>query len=525
MSATIVSSHASLPTQLQANVNPCLYTDVNGKEWITIFGEKNSYLYDLSNDEYQIFIDFHHKWTCVSDEKKYSLFSKRYCPYERSHVIDNNNHKMYVCDGHVKGSIFVFDIKDLPDKKYTLLNVIASSLVDGFEGKYQIFIIGHHLHFFFAAREFELGYQAQHCKYNLKSKKFTVIDNNFEQKYLDKLDFSLLVPKTKDKKQAFINNLKIGSEIDVRKYTDYYHATIQNIVEAKDTNKLNAKHNNTRNDKVRINLGVPCDHVEKHCAKFGYFHFNGFSSQQDKWVVLDIHKICDCKNKCRINKHQCSMPLTQSSFRINHKSTTVIYSKRYSKFIIVGRDKGLLCYKNVNYNWCGYYDNIDCSINGKQSYYKGNKADNSIRTHYFLLIVHGYLRNCYYNYGVDIPTDLYNIVLKYYYQSGDDDNEWIFVENVKIPLTCNCACVLVNDERDIIIIGENEDGPYCKIYKYNVDKSELIEIPGIEMTKQGNEIKGVYSKQTNRIYLFDRQQGTKVNSIDVQHLLQLSQKY
>ena len=67
------------------------------------------------------------------------------------------------------------------------------------------------------------------------------------------------------------------------------------------------------------------------------------------------------------------------------------------------------------------------------------------------MIVSGYLRNCNHNYDVDIPVDMYNIILKYYYQSNDD--EWIFVKNDQIPLACNCTCVLVNDERDIMIIG------------------------------------------------------------------------
>ena len=46
-------------------------------------------------------------------------------------------------------------------------------------------------------------------------------------------------------------------------------------------------------------------------------------------------------------------------------------------------------------------------------------------------------RNRNYNYGV--PIDLYNIVLKYYYQPGDD--EWMFVKNGQISLTDNCACI------------------------------------------------------------------------------------
>ena len=66
------------------------------------------------------------------------------------------------------------------------------------------------------------------------------------------------------------------------------------------------------------------------------------------WMFLNTRKTCDCKHKCTNDKHQFSMPLTQCSFRMINKSTTVIYSKKHDRFIIVGRDKGLLCYKNVN---------------------------------------------------------------------------------------------------------------------------------------------------------------------------------
>ena len=195
----------------------------------------------------------------------------------------------------------------------------------------------------------------------------------------------------------------------------------------KDKNAWNAKHHNM-NDLENLFISLDATSDEKESGRFAYAHFNRLTSY-NTWMFLDRHKICDCKNKCTNDKHQFSIPLTQSSFRMMNKSTAVIYSKRYSKFVIVGRDKGLLCYKNVNYNWCDYYDNIDFNINGKQSYYKGDKAEKSIKKHYFLLIVNGFLRNCKYHYGVDVPIDLYGIVLKYYYQLGND--EWIFVQNVE----------------------------------------------------------------------------------------------
>ena len=522
MSATSVSSHANLPIRRDGNLS--IYTDVNGKEWIIIFGAGMSYLYDLSNDKYQIFIDFYKKWTSVADGKDYSIINyESFSLYEHSHMIDNNKHIMYVCDSYEEGSIFVFDIKDLPNKKYTLLDVIDTSRVDGFKGQYQMFVIGHNLHFLFAPRSNGLGYDAQHCKYNLKSKKLTIIDENFEQKYLDNLDFTTLTCQKEEDQKAFVTNLKIGSEIDVRRFMEYYHATIKHIVEAKDKNKWNKMHNNV-NDKLRINKYT--SNMEKNCARFGYIHITGLSSIQDRWIVLSGNRICDCKKKCMNVCHEFSMPPTQCSFRrLDNKGTTVIYSKFHDKFIIVGRDKGLLCYKNVHRNWCDYYNNIDFGINGKQSYYKGNKTEKSVEKHYFFLIVNGFLRNFNYNYGIDIPIDLYDIILKYYYKSSDDD-EWIFVKNDQIPLSCNCACVLVNDERDIFIIGDcdTQQGLPCKIYRYNIDRNEIIEIQEIKMVKQINKVKGVYSKQTNRIYLFDRQQGTKVNSIDVQHLLDLSEK-
>ena len=65
MSATIVSSHGNLPVRCEGN--PSSYTDVNDKEWIIIFGETNSYLYDLRSDKYQIFMDFYQEWTSVAD--------------------------------------------------------------------------------------------------------------------------------------------------------------------------------------------------------------------------------------------------------------------------------------------------------------------------------------------------------------------------------------------------------------------------------------------------------------------------
>ena len=522
MSTTFVSSHANLP--IRRDGNPSLYTDVNGKEWIIIFGASMSYLYDLSNDKYQIFIDLHQKWTSVADGKDHSIIQDEFFAlYEHSHVVDNNRNIMYVCDSRDEGNILVFDIKDLPNKKYRLLDVIDTSDVDGFTGEYQMFVIGDNLHFLFAAIAWFGGYEAQHCKYNSKSKKFTVIDENFEEKYLSNLDFTMLVPKTKEEKQAFINNLKIGSEIDVLKDVDYYHATIKHIVDAKDKSKWNKMHDDI-NDKLRINKYE--SNVEKDCARFGYIHFTGLSSTQDQWTVLSGNSMCHCKNQCINDSHQFSMPLTQCSFRrLGTKGTTVIYSKRYDIFIIAGRDKGLFCCKHVNRNWCDYHDNIDFSINGKQSYYKGNKTDKSIKKHYFSLIVNGYLRNCNYNYGVDIPIDLYDIVLKYYDKSSDDD-EWMFFKNDKMPLSYNCACVLVNDERDIIIIGnsDTQQGLLCKIYRFNIDQNEIVEIQEIEMVKPIDQVKGVYSKQTNRIYLFDRQQGTEVISIDVQQLLRLSEK-
>lgn len=120
---------------------------------------------------------------------------------------------------------------------------------------------------------------------------------------------------------------------------------------------------------------------------------------------------------------------------------------------------------------------------------------------------------------VSLPIDLYNIVLSYYFESSN--GEWRFVENRKIPLTCNCACVLVN-ESDIIIFqhcDENTNGSDGNIYKYNIDKQELVQIKGIKTPKQNISFDAVYLKTTNRIYLIDRNNGNCVNSIDLPSIL------
>lgn len=90
-------------------------------------------------------------------------------------------------------------------------------------------------------------------------------------------------------------------------------------------------------------------------------------------------------------------------------------------------------------------------------------------------MVSGYLRNSNYNGDVEIPIDLYGIITSYYH-SCDSENDWVFVKNSDVPLTCNSGCVLLDNDNDIIILGHNdrEDHTSGKIYKYSIESYKYI---------------------------------------------------
>ena len=520
----IYKCHEDIP--MDRHGAPCLYTDINGKEWILIMGSSQSYRYDLQNDSYQQFIDYDRYWTATNGNS-YRVSDEG---YEQSCLVDNNNHILYWCLGSKSGCTLVFDIKDLPNDNYKLLKALDTHNHPDFEYGYQMFLIGNKIHYLFG-RQFAKS-QSHHFTYDLISQQLDHVDENFEQQYLDQLDFgdtykdsnynevcnsdsNINHDHVSMKKQRFVNNLRLESVVDGRdKHKEYYRATIEQIVDSQDRDEWDETHYDEQ-DKLKINVALG-DDIDNNASIYAYLSYTGWSSRFNEWICMNEKRLCDCRYKCDNDEHQFAMPLTQSSFRIRKKGKTCVYSKRHEKIIIVGRDEGLVCYKHVSCHWHGYYNKIDFDYN--QSYYTGDKEESAIEKHYNSLIVHGWLRNNR-DDAIEIPIDLYDIVLRYYYQPSDQ--EWVFIKNDKIPLSCSAACVLVNNESDIIILGhaDREDNSRGKIYKYNIDKNELIEIQGIEMPQQTKNVDAVYSNKTDRIYLFDRSRGTAVNSIRLSSLL------
>ena len=92
--------------------NPCLYTDINGKEWVFLFTPNLSFLYDIENNESFPFLVNHSNYLRQH-------FGIEHDPVKHQCItIDNNKHIMYWLDGNgTIGSGFMslisLNIKDI----------------------------------------------------------------------------------------------------------------------------------------------------------------------------------------------------------------------------------------------------------------------------------------------------------------------------------------------------------------------------------------------------------------------------
>lgn len=352
---------------------------------------------------------------------------------------------------------------------------------------------------------------------------------------------------------------------------DYYHARIEEIINGKDRKNWNKNNpfdqvNVCSKNQYRSNVKCKRD-------KYAKIHYQGWSDNYDEWIGISKDEMCDCEYKCKDDKHQFTMVSTQSLFRLEKKGQQAIYSKKHKKLMIIGRDYGLLYYKYINYEWHDYYNKFDlngnqsyykCNKNIKNinindsNYTKQqnvyvekqslgchdqlqepakkrrklcveleskdinrttnystridtdiniNLDEKEIERHFFQLLVCGFIKQNENEYKFEIPIDLGRLIFMYYFKPSDSD--WMVEKVANMPVTCNSACVLVNnidgDHDEIIILGHCDrlNPSIGKIYKYNIDNNQVTEIEHIQTLKQSRHVYAVYAAKCNRIFLFD----------------------
>ena len=384
----------------------------------------------------------------------------------------------------------------------------------------------------------------------------------------------------------FLNSLKTGSKIDckdITQNTPYYCSVIVQLVHKDKRHEWNKKCPLVpiKFHRLRYRHKMDTEDIYDNYEKFALIHYIGWREKHDEWIGLNKDEICDCKHKCDNISHQFGLPVTQSSFRIKKKGRRIIYSQKHKKLMVIGRDFGLSCYTHVNHEWYDYLNTFD--LNGNQSYYNYNcqkalnrshstttqtidmdlnnmndldwepprkrrrvclhsvetgltkdaklsvkdnirniKIDEAeIEKHFFELVTIGFLRKCETQFKIKMHAGLYNVILKYYFKPSNF--EWIFVKNAKIPLTCNSACVLLNNDNDVIILGHanRENRSNGIIYKYDIDKDEVSQINHIQTPEHSKHIHAVYSLQKKRIYLFDLDYTDYTNGKEI-HSIKLS---
>ena len=522
------------------------YTDVNGKDWIVIFDHSQIRLLDhsdlLENKKchicfnYRSFLAMKHKVNVPT-----IVFTASRSP---SYVIDTDNHVLYLfwSDRHLNGRhvLINIDIYDWNNPKLLDVKDLRHQFNDTITDL-QMTLTTQEIHFIPG----KCLSQLQHCAWNIKTKSLRAVrsdmythcskDTNFWSANDDKASH-MHGNSTLGNCNNFIKSLRVGSLIDCKdkmygNSSNYYPAIIQIIVDKDkaNINKWNINHRNkiniyaARTEKNKKNTFEHNKDQSSH-GKYVYIKYQGFDSGFDQWIDLNVCTFCDCHHKCAHKFHEFAMPMTQSTFYIFNAPKEMLYSKQYKKLILISIQKSRLklCFKNVWYDYCHHHQ---WNINVKQLDYKktstttdtaakcnSNTQESVIERYCVQLLIFGYLRSNENNTGIRVPMDLYGLIFKYYFQSTA--NKWILSKHVHVPNCYSCKCVLINNDRfieDIIIFGGKV------IFRYNINKDELIEIKHVVIPKfeQSFIDHAVYSDEKQQIYLFA---GKQCLCIDVARL-------
>lgn len=533
---------------------PLPYIDVDNKEWIIFlqnpvnFGDgqhpccpnsnqSDSYIYDIDEDVFVPFIvnydrDIFQRFNIDQSQQTVRKYGGGI-----SCVIDNENHilywlqtyKLYVharCDGSYQ-YLIALDIKDWKNNNIKLLNhTIISNKKYPWIGRHatMLLVATNTIHFIIGDDRYS---SLCHSQYDIPKKKFSLINKNIHSQYISKKRI------TKSNLISYLKNLKIGDLIDLKDKMRNF-----NLSKVLDIKYIDNKSSKSRLQSMKI-------FVDDAVCKKSYT-----SSDLCEWVQVNLsdasgnQQLCDCAGKCIHEPspysdsrwfsvspeiraiHRIAFPGSQTLRTRCLRGTTGIYSKSHRKMIIFG---SATCDCSLGFNgmYCKYVNDeyIGCNYSDQEIYC-------------FQLIVYGFIRqfemNCNYNYNynLQIPNDLYNLILKYF--GKPSDAEWTLLswtmkikgcqhgyvqpwtDKDKYSLFRNdFAHLLLNDDNDIFIFGGytqgSRDSPLDNICKYNIEKNELlflnhVRCPPVHVSTihngKFNGWKAVFCKQTQTVHLF-----------------------
>lgn len=199
--------------------------------------------------------------------------------------------------------------------------------------------------------------------WNSKTKMIQLIHSDFDKLFLSDGRFQAChAAATSQWKRTFINNLKIGSLIDCKDLyyhiPTYYSARVQNIVDANDVDDWN--NNNNENiievrKRARNKMGNSVTETPNSYKKYAYIHYRGWRHGYDEWIGLCETRLCDCQDECNNKTHEYAKPFTQCMFERLDKAAPMIYSKKHSKLMIIGKSHGVICSKYISTGWISQY--------------------------------------------------------------------------------------------------------------------------------------------------------------------------
>ena len=176
-------------------------------------------------------------------------------------------------------------------------------------------------------------------------------------------------------------------------------------------------------------------------------------------------------------------------------------------------------------------------------------TDDEIEKEFNQLIVFGYIRNVenINNYNdnmsdqLQIPTDLYNLILKYYW-IPNNDTKWSYIGNIKMPFRKSCMrddrsgfvliqdCNKVNNKKEFIeqnyvlmFFNEVEDSQSSNRYpyKYDINQNEFTQclLKSDFPASNHHSFVGVYCEKNQQIHIFSNKRKRVHHSIKLKDLL------
>ena len=447
--------------------------------------------------------------------------------------------------------LIAFDIKHLTDIKLIFYKTISAKDFPQFGSRcYTMLIVGHTIQFVLGGntidkknRIYHDDTKWMHYEFDITTHKLTLIHKNIHIAIGEKNR------ATRSKLLHFVENLEIGDWVDVQDSMKTFY--LAKILDIKDKKFAIGDDNYNMNDDDELVPG-------KVRSMKIRIHYSGWSDKYDEWINIDVTNgdhdtgdvkksdmsttdydemkkyadincitvtsLCDCNDKCllsyyakeksfaNLNYHRLTLPKTQSMMVKPLDGLSAVYSKTEKKIIILGsNNRSLESIRGSRRRslWRGVYCKRIC----RDKVYKDYKLIVDGFIHQFETIAHAMMDNYNYNYNifVNIPKDINEMILKYYFIPDDHDWTQAIKKDKKGKFMANMfgdhfyvdsGCVMVNNDRDIFIFGgTNRYDKIRRILKLDIETNILRRLTNIECPSASTWYP-VFCKKSQNIHLF-----------------------